>query len=684
MATFSIKTPDGTFEVTAPDEESAMRAFQGFQGGESEEQGVLSGLVDSFTSGITGNFGDEITAAESALLGRKPGGGTFDLGNFEGTFGERFDAALAAERGQQERFSEENPVSSTVAQIAGAISPLAAAGIGAKTVGGAAALGAGEGALFGAGSAEGGVADRLIGAGVGAGTGAAGGAIGQKFVAPLVDKGIQAIAPAVGRAGAAVKNTVQSVFGNDAAATAATNRARSNRGVEFVLAKAKELGIEPNDLLKRLDRGEVIGQQDPGLARLTRAVNQNPNASSQKIIGSALQEGFGANQRKVTSQTRKLLGGQPNFTKWLNGFKKKEGEIANKAYEAAFSKPLAIPAGQALDLTDKLGRVPSSALRSAQQSAQISGKAFPSDLIVANEAGELVLRRVPNLREAEQIRRGLKSATTKAFREGDGDVGVALRELEQEFRSVIDKASPALKKTRARYADKFAIEEAAETGLSLLNKRSDVVEVIIEGASKQELKAIRNGVAADIEHRVERGQLNRDAIKTIFGSARNRKVIGSLFGGEKKAKQFFAQMERMAGFNALRSHVTGGSLTAERLADASDLESGGILESAVSAALGDFRPAARAVLIKSMKAADKAIRGRSPQELDAMAKILVGNSFEVRKLLSLASRGNQRAIVKLNEEVLRALPVALGGVAGAVAVQEGTGSSGGGSIQLGN
>ncbi len=44
-------------------------------------QARSTGVMDSFTQGITLGFGDEITAFESALLGRKPGGGTFDLGN---------------------------------------------------------------------------------------------------------------------------------------------------------------------------------------------------------------------------------------------------------------------------------------------------------------------------------------------------------------------------------------------------------------------------------------------------------------------------------------------------------------------------------------------------------------------------------------------------------------------------
>lgn len=147
------------------------------------QQSALSGVVDAVTQGASFGFGDELTGLESAVLGRTPEGGWFD---YSKPFGERYDRAVAAERGQQEAFAEENPTLATGAEIGGAL----ATGLGAGRAGltlagragstaGAAGLGAVEGAayggLYGAGTAD--DDDRLAGATQGAALGAATGGV---------------------------------------------------------------------------------------------------------------------------------------------------------------------------------------------------------------------------------------------------------------------------------------------------------------------------------------------------------------------------------------------------------------------------------------------------------------------------------------------------------------------------
>lgn len=156
------------------------------------KQGRAAGLLDSVTQGLTMGFGDEISAAESALLGRKPGGGTFDLGNYDQPFSERYNAALSAERGQQAQFSHDNPVLDTVGEIGGAVAgavvtPAArlvgAAGTALGRTGTAAAVGGATGAVYGFGDGEGGVIPRLESAAGGATMGAVGGAVADRAMA---------------------------------------------------------------------------------------------------------------------------------------------------------------------------------------------------------------------------------------------------------------------------------------------------------------------------------------------------------------------------------------------------------------------------------------------------------------------------------------------------------------------
>lgn len=196
MPRYEITGPDGArYEVEAPEgaTEQDVLAFAQQQmaaaPGAGDEQSYASGLLDSATQGLSFGFGDELTAAEAAVLGRTPEGGFFD---YSQPIGERYDRALAAERGQQEQFRETNPVSSVAAEVAGAVPtamlPLGALGRAAQgaslptRVAAGSAIGAGQGGVYGFGSGEGGFQERaqdaLVGAGIGGGIGAAAPAVG--------------------------------------------------------------------------------------------------------------------------------------------------------------------------------------------------------------------------------------------------------------------------------------------------------------------------------------------------------------------------------------------------------------------------------------------------------------------------------------------------------------------------
>lgn len=128
-------------------------------------QDVGGGILDAFTKGAVFGLGPIITAGEAAILGRRPGGGLFDIGNFEGTFEQRFDEALAVERTQNERFREQNPAIATTAEVGGSLATLFAAPgatltrFGGRTATGQLTAASLEGAAIGAGFATGEGAD---------------------------------------------------------------------------------------------------------------------------------------------------------------------------------------------------------------------------------------------------------------------------------------------------------------------------------------------------------------------------------------------------------------------------------------------------------------------------------------------------------------------------------------------
>jgi len=133
-----------------------------------DRQGIGSTVLDAFTQGAAAGFGDELTAAEAAVLGKTPEGGLFD---YSQPIGERYDRALEAERGQQAQARETNPLLTGAAEMAGAGASLAVpAGTAMGAVKGASlpvkgavggATGAAQGGVYGFGEGEGGLENRL-------------------------------------------------------------------------------------------------------------------------------------------------------------------------------------------------------------------------------------------------------------------------------------------------------------------------------------------------------------------------------------------------------------------------------------------------------------------------------------------------------------------------------------------
>jgi hypothetical protein len=164
-------------ELSARQKEILERVKARRQGAQAPTQSGFSGALDALTQGAAMGFGDELTAIEAALFGKTPEGDWF---NYEGTMGDRYQAALDAERGQQDAFAEARPEIAIPAEIAGALATGAGAGRAGLTlmgkggsvgsnIGRAAVEGAGYGGLYGAGSSD---DDRLEGAMRGAGAGA--------------------------------------------------------------------------------------------------------------------------------------------------------------------------------------------------------------------------------------------------------------------------------------------------------------------------------------------------------------------------------------------------------------------------------------------------------------------------------------------------------------------------------
>ncbi|WP_298966134.1 hypothetical protein [uncultured Roseibium sp.] len=652
MASFEITAPDGKkYRVTGENAEGAFKALQshlsggGAQPGKDSDQSRVSGAADSFTQGVTFGFGDELTAIEAGVLGRTPDGGWFD---YSKSFGERYDDALKAERGQQDDFRRENPITATAAELAGGLATGVGAAKGGATIVGRMAgqplkrrIGAGVveggayGAAYGTGNAD--ENSRIEGALSGAATGAVlggtipvAGAGARKLAAPIANK--------IGKA----RNPIS---------------AQNSAAAERIMSDANKAGLQADDLIQGVREGRSIGQQDVMLGDLTRAVKRQPG-EGRKVINDALNKGYTANNEATKDSAMSGLNAADNFYKWRDGFARSKSKNAKAAYGSAFKQNWGSKGPPfALDGIVQSGRIPAEALRSAQKIAQAEGRPFGKQLVASidDATGAATFSRLPSLEETELIRRGLASAASKNFRSGDGSVGAAYRNLEQEIRGILDDASPALKSVRKSYATASQIQEAADEGLGLLNKSADEIEYIVSTKSKHEIEALRMGLASDLKHRIERGHLNRDAVRQVFGSERQRRALQALWPSKAGFEKFRKQMENASEFSAFRQNVQGNSRTQQDLADSGAL-GGGLGGAARNLMVGNVKGAAVDALISFSGRFVNPAKGLPPQQLKRMAEILVETDpTKVQALLSKAQSGDHSAHRQLEAAIRSAL-----------------------------
>lgn len=234
MPRFEIETPQGRFEVDAPDQDTALRALQGMgQPGPAPEMpaapqaapqasvppqlpsllgGSFGAATEGSHAGLMGGFDDEITAGmlapvDAAIDWFKGDG--FDMGRAYTRKQQMLDA-------QKQQRRQDHPVASIAGEVAGGLALGSVPGRAGMTLAGrsvpglaqiaprtaaaipAAIEGAGYGALYGAGEAKPG--ERLAGAGTGAAIGGVTGGLlqagGNAIATRGARKAAQASAPA--------------------------------------------------------------------------------------------------------------------------------------------------------------------------------------------------------------------------------------------------------------------------------------------------------------------------------------------------------------------------------------------------------------------------------------------------------------------------------------------------------
>lgn len=337
---------------------------------------------------------------------------------------------------------------------------------GAGLVGGAVAGGT-EGAVYGYGEGTD-AASRRAQAGQGA---LFGGVVGGGLGAVLA-----------GGSGA-IRNLIENLKGSD------TN------------AIAKALGIAP-EAARVVRRALSVGGVDEAVAALERA---GPNAMladagmpARQLLDAAVQTGGHAGQiartairdrtqaeaRAMTAELDRVLGAPRGEDEIIRSVREGTQPARSAAYNEAYGSPIDYAAEPGRRIESLLRRVPSGALRRADDIMRTEGVQSKQVLITQNPAtGEPMLVRLPDVRELHYIMQGLDDVV----RTNDGmgalggqtTLGRAYAGLRGQLSDALTQAVPTFGTAQRVAGDAIRRREAVDLGYNLLRpgtRREDVAE----------------------------------------------------------------------------------------------------------------------------------------------------------------------------------------------------------------
>lgn len=660
MPIFEIETPDGTFEVDAPDERAALSALKvqpqsGSQGHSNVPEYVPPG-VEGYNP-ETGMVEPQYGKAGSAAMGAA-GTATFGFGDELASFvgsgltGTPREQVLAEMRGNAGAAQAQNPGSYLTGQVAGGVAQGVAtggAGFGANAARTGAGLGrvalgsAADGALFGGLQGAGGgtdLASRAKGAAIGS---AAGGVLG--LGAPYLVAGVQA----------AARPVVAPVM----------SRLRPEGYAQRAMAEGvQRSGMTTDDIANMLARSQA---DDQGAFTVADAMGH----SGQRMLSTAARNPNNMRQTVVDTLTDRQLGQGDRLSRYLaQGFDAPDtaaqraaalttqrGATADVAYEAARRGAGAVDVTGAIAAADDI------------LTPGVTRFANPGSNI-ADDSLEGVVRRVRSLltdgrstltdfNSVLRARQDISDMIGAAQRAGRNNQVRILSQINRQLDTALEAASPGYRAANDTFRQQSRVIDAVDTGRAATSGRTRAEDNIgrFNAMTPDEQGAFRAGYADPMIARVDNASVSATTNKA-------RPLMTGKTGAEFPAFAAPGQGERMGRRIAREQRMfetantaLGGSKTADNLADAAEMSK---FDPSVLTNLLRGRPIQAAIDAVS-RIANEA-RGMPPSVLDRVARMLLETRPDVARAM-LQGAATRQARNNGRRALANAILVNMGSVA---------------------
>jgi hypothetical protein len=585
-------------------------ALLGLGAARAAGQGVTLGWSDELVGGVRGALSPNLTVSE----------------------------AIGREREGLKRYKEDHPIASPLIEIgsgiaSGAAASLATGGAALPTLARAVKVGASLGAVGGAGMSEGNVLDRAVGGAKGAAIGAAtAGGLGKLGI------GVQKATPVPQRKAL-----------NQLARRAGNDQTSLNAIADEAMPGPNTLGKTSPD--KPLIMADYGGEN---LRGATRAVRTQPGTGKNEISEMLAGRSAGAEERVLDDllQTTGLRDRTNTFQK-AEDIIKERAETAKPLYAAAHSVEVKD------DRLRKFFSIPEfqeAYEKGAQKIARLRGDAIPSLDKMMKEGGAIPVRAI------DYLKRGLDDMIDAGAGSGNSarsNAAAALRDLKNEMLDVTDELVPEFMEARGFYRGESELLEALESGRGLFKMHPDQAAQILKNPklSQGERELMKRGMFEALADRIENIPTGNDIARRVGDKTMDQKRLRLLFDDDASFDRFKELLGQEARMHQTKNYITGGSQTADKLAELADLAGVGGFERLADVVganpLGMLRSGLRAIGRKVDESTGEATA-------EHMTPLLKAQGKDIRFGLENLKGGAKAAEEERRRKLLRALPPAAG------------------------
>ena len=555
--------PAGVTRITVRPESAQSQRAAG------NDRGSLDAAARGAAQGITANFSDEIRGLVEAS-GANPNdpasvyallSGALKYWSGDQGAKERYDEAVARERGLNKRAEEQHPYASTLGQIGGAIAvPLGAMGQ-AATVPGRIAAGAGVGAAFGGASGAGegqGAVDRTSRAIVGAGVG---GALGG--AAPAAIEGIVRGARSVA---APVANAIRGIRDVD-----------SEAARRVALAIQRDQGIDPG-ATSRLTPGEFAANvQGGGPAAImdiggetTRALARsaaNTSPEGRAALGRAINDRFEGQAARVNDWLRSTFH-FPDVRAQQEALEQAARNVNRPAYARAYQEGAG---GLWDDALDQISQAP--VVQDAIRKATVTGandaarRGFTpvrNPFVMNRQSGRMELRAdargataIPSLQFWDTVKRNLDGVGTRDA-----------QDFARVLRDHLDTLVPSYQQARAGAAHFFGARDALEAGQNFVTAKMANADArrALSKMTPTERQLFQDGFVSRFVEMLNEVGDRRSVLNKIANSPAARDKLNIALGRDR-SRELETGLRVEGIMDLARNAVQGNSTTARQLAE---------------------------------------------------------------------------------------------------------------------